>query len=58
MQTPAVSTPGEALPDFSGVDLAELRARGGHPVLDAVLQGLLEDPREESDTVAMYDDSP
>lgn len=58
MQTPAVSTPGEALPDFSGVDLAELRSRSGHPVLDAVLEGLLGDPREADGTVAMYDDGP
>ncbi|MGY0018622.1 YxD-tail cyclophane-containing RiPP peptide [Streptomyces sp. YJ-C3] len=58
MQTPAASASSEPLPDFSGVDLAELRDRSEHPVLGAVLDGLMERPRPVGRTVAMYDDSP
>ncbi|WP_428952353.1 YxD-tail cyclophane-containing RiPP peptide [Streptomyces sp. cg35] len=58
MQTPAASDPIEPLPDFSGLDLAELRDRSGHPVLGAVLDGLLERPRPAGRTVAMFSDGP
>ncbi|MEV1023569.1 YxD-tail cyclophane-containing RiPP peptide [Streptomyces sp. NPDC050264] len=58
MQTPAASARSESLPDFSGLDLAELRDRSDHPVLGAVIEGLLERPRAADRTVAMFDDGP
>ncbi|GGT32976.1 hypothetical protein [Streptomyces purpureus] len=58
MRTPAVSVPGESLPDFSGVDLAALYDRSERPALSVVLEGLLARPRTEHDTFAAFEDTP
>ncbi|MFJ9039537.1 YxD-tail cyclophane-containing RiPP peptide [Streptomyces sp. NPDC102406] len=51
-----MSAPSETLPDLAGLDLAELRDRSDHPVLGAVLDGLIERPRTPGRAVAVYSD--
>ncbi|MFE1951002.1 YxD-tail cyclophane-containing RiPP peptide [Streptomyces sp. NPDC059524] len=58
MLSPAASEPSGSLPDYAGLDLAELRGRSDHPVLGAVIEGLIARPRTAGRTVAMYDDCP
>jgi hypothetical protein len=52
----AASEPSESLPDYSGLDLAQLRERSDHPVLGAVLDGLIARPRRAEQTFALYSD--
>ncbi|QNS04162.1 hypothetical protein [Streptomyces xanthii] len=57
MLSPAASEPSGSLPDYAGLDLAELRGRSDHPVLGAVIEGLIARPRVAEQTVAVYMDA-
>lgn len=49
---------GEPLPDYTGLDLDDLRVRVVHPVLAAVLAGLARRSRDPRDAAAYHEDAP
>jgi FXSXX-COOH protein len=52
------SATGEPLPDYTGVDLEEMRKRAAHPVLSEILSGLVVRASSPETAVAFFDDSP